>query len=188
MAKSNPSTSGQVVDGILILDKPGGMTSNQALQRVKRLLQVRKAGHCGSLDPMATGILPICLGQATRFSGYLLEADKTYLAKCRLGQTTSTADAEGSLVEQSEVCVDRSQIEEALVNFRGNIKANDCISLRGPDRKSSANRDLSPSTSWNCGRSTSPVTRSNSKSVAPRVLTFEVWPRISVTHSVAEHI
>lgn len=76
------------VDGVLILDKPIGLSSNQALQQLRRLYRARKAGHCGSLDPLASGVLPVCMGQATKFSSYLLGAHKTYRATCRLGQTT----------------------------------------------------------------------------------------------------
>ena len=119
MAVPKPSSVRRDLDGILILDKPAGITSNQALQRVKKLLRARKAGHCGSLDPLATGILPICLGQATRFSGYLLDADKTYLARCRLGQKTTTADAEGEVIEESAVSVDRSRVEAELEKGAG---------------------------------------------------------------------
>ncbi len=110
------------VDGILILDKPIGVSSNQALQRVRRLLRARKAGHCGSLDPLATGVLPICLGEATKFSSYLLGADKSYRALCRLGQTTTTGDAEGEVVETAAVCVDAGQVEELLPRFVGEIE------------------------------------------------------------------
>ena len=122
MAEPKPSSVARDLDGILILDKPAGMTSNQALQRVKKLLCARKAGHCGSLDPLATGVLPLCLGQATKFSSYLLEADKTYLADCRLGQTTTTADAEGEIIDECEVAVERAQIEAILSRFRGDIQ------------------------------------------------------------------
>ncbi len=110
------------VDGILILDKPRGLSSNQALQRVRRILRARKAGHCGSLDPLATGVLPICLGQATRFSGYLLGASKTYRAHARLGQVTTTGDAEGEIVERRPVAVDRDKVEAVLARFRGSIE------------------------------------------------------------------
>lgn len=112
------------VDGVLVLDKPAGITSNRALQRVRRLFQARKAGHCGSLDPLATGVLPICLGQATRFSGYLLGADKRYRATCRLGVTTTTGDAEGEIIETSEVAVDldRETIERVCRRFVGDIE------------------------------------------------------------------
>lgn len=122
MPERRSSTGRRDLDGVVILDKPPGISSNQALQTVKRLLGARKAGHCGSLDPMATGVLPICVGQATRFSGYLLGADKTYLARCRLGQTTTTADAEGELTSEREVDVDRSRINDVLAGFRGDIE------------------------------------------------------------------
>ena len=121
MVETNPSSARRDLDGILILDKPVGLTSNQALQRVKRMLRARKAGHCGSLDPLATGVLPLCLGQATKFSSYLLAADKAYLATCRLGQTTTTADAEGEVIDAREVEVNRAQIEAVLPRFRGEI-------------------------------------------------------------------
>ena len=91
------------VSGILLLDKPKGVTSNRALQQMKRLFQAKKAGHTGSLDPLATGMLPICFGQATKFSEYLLTADKTYVVTAQLGVKTTTADAEGEVVSQSEV-------------------------------------------------------------------------------------
>ena len=83
------------VDGILLLDKPIGLSSNQALQRVKRALLAKKAGHTGSLDPLASGMLPLCFGEATKVAGYLLDADKTYRATVRLGERTATGDAEG---------------------------------------------------------------------------------------------
>jgi tRNA pseudouridine55 synthase len=90
---------GRDISGILLLDKPGGMTSNAALQRVKRLFQARKAGHTGSLDPLATGMLPLCFGEGTKVSGFLLEADKRYEVTCRLGEITDTGDAEGQVLE-----------------------------------------------------------------------------------------
>jgi tRNA pseudouridine55 synthase len=107
------------IDGILLLDKPSGQSSNQALQRVRRLYRARKAGHCGSLDPLATGLLPICLGQATRFSSYLLGASKIYRAGCRLGQTTTTGDAEGEIVGESPVSVDENRLARVLAGFLG---------------------------------------------------------------------
>ena len=110
------------VDGILILDKPIGYSSNQALQQVRRLYRACKAGHCGSLDPLATGVLPICLGEATKFSSYLLGANKTYRATCRLGETTTTGDAEGAVVERRPVVVDAKQIRQSLVQFIGEIE------------------------------------------------------------------
>ncbi len=107
------------VDGILILDKPFGCSSNQALQQVRKLYCARKAGHCGSLDPMATGVLPICLGQATRFSSYLLSANKTYRATCCLGKTTVTGDAEGEVTATATVDVDAVRIKQVLDEFTG---------------------------------------------------------------------
>src|SRR2546423_37382 len=89
-------------DGILLLDKPEGLTSNAVLQRVKRLYQAEKAGHTGSLDPIATGLLPICFGQATKLSGFLLEGDKRYRVSAQLGVKTSTGDREGDAIAQSD--------------------------------------------------------------------------------------
>ena len=110
------------IDGIVLLDKPLGLSSNQALQQVRKLFQARKAGHCGSLDPLATGVLPICLGEATKFSSYLLGANKCYRASCRLGQTTASGDAEGEIIETSTVQVDVTQIEQLLPRFVGEIE------------------------------------------------------------------
>jgi tRNA pseudouridine55 synthase len=109
------------VDGVLLFDKPSGLTSNAALQRVKRLYAAERAGHTGTLDPMATGLLPICLGEATKFGGALLEADKRYTATLKLGVTTSTGDAEGELLQQEPVAVTEAQLREALDAFRGPI-------------------------------------------------------------------
>ena len=94
---------GDPVHGVMLLDKPEGMTSNAALQRVRRLLNARKAGHTGTLDPMATGLLPLCFGDATKFSADLLHADKGYVARVKLGATTSTGDAEGEILETRTV-------------------------------------------------------------------------------------
>jgi tRNA pseudouridine55 synthase len=110
------------IDGVLILDKPIGVSSNHALQQVRRLFRARKAGHCGSLDPLATGVLPICLGQATKFSSYLLGAHKRYRATCRLGQTTTTGDAEGEVIEHRPVAVDRERLLQLLPQFIGQIE------------------------------------------------------------------
>ena len=88
---------GERVDGVLLLDKPGGMTSNLALQKARRLLNAAKAGHTGTLDPMATGLLPLTFGEATKFSADLLDADKAYRATLKLGVTTTTGDAEGEV-------------------------------------------------------------------------------------------
>jgi len=100
---SRRNKHGRIISGILLLDKPVGLSSNAALQKVKRLFNARKAGHTGSLDPLASGILPLCLGEATKISGYLLNADKKYQAICQLGITTTTADSEGDVITESEV-------------------------------------------------------------------------------------
>ena len=119
---SRRRSRGRRIDGILPLDKPAGAGSNRALQQVKRLYQAAKAGHTGSLDELATGLLPICLGEATKVSGYLLDADKYYRATCRLGIKTNTGDAEGEIVsEQAVPALDRDTIEAALARFRGEI-------------------------------------------------------------------
>jgi len=97
MARRRPR--GRNVNGILLLDKPLGLTSNEALQRVKRIYKAQKAGHTGSLDPLADGLLPVCLGAATKLSAFLLDADKHYQVRVRLGETTSTGDAEGEVVQ-----------------------------------------------------------------------------------------
>jgi len=108
--------------GILLLDKPRGLTSNAALSRAKRVLGIRKAGHTGALDPLATGLLPLCFGQATKVSAFLLDADKGYLAEVTLGQTTASGDAEGEVIERREVPdIDRAGLEEVLDEFRGPI-------------------------------------------------------------------
>jgi tRNA pseudouridine55 synthase len=112
----------RAIDGVLLLDKPLGLSSNQALQQVKRLYQAAKAGHTGSLDPLATGLLPICLGEATKFSHFLLDADKSYRALVKLGSTTTTGDAEGEVLNRSEVNVTQVQLHSVLKNFIGQIK------------------------------------------------------------------
>lgn len=98
------------VDGVLLLDKPGGMSSNDALQKARRLFSAEKGGHTGTLDPMATGLLPLCFGEATKFSADLLNADKTYEAELCLGITTRTGDAEGEVIEKRPVAVDAAAI------------------------------------------------------------------------------
>lgn len=110
------------VHGVLLLDKPLGLSSNQALQKVKWLLRAEKAGHTGTLDPLATGVLPLCFGAATKFSQNHLDADKTYEAVVRLGQTTTTADAEGEILRQRDVQVNLSQIEAVALRFTGAIE------------------------------------------------------------------
>lgn len=114
---------GRRINGIVLLDKPLGCTSNAALQDVKRLFQARKAGHTGSLDPLATGMLPLCLGEATKLSAFLLDADKRYQFVCRLGITTATADAEGEITQQRPVGqYDDAQIAAVLASFTGLIE------------------------------------------------------------------
>jgi tRNA pseudouridine55 synthase len=121
MARRAPR--GRAVDGILILDKPIGLGSNEVLQRVKRLYQARKAGHTGSLDRLASGLLPICFGEATKISGFLLNADKSYEAVIRLGVRTTTADAEGEVIERRPVpALSEEDIEAVLARFRGAIE------------------------------------------------------------------
>jgi tRNA pseudouridine55 synthase len=114
---------GRTLDGILLLDKPAGMSSNQALQRARRLYDAAKAGHTGSLDPLATGILPLCFGEATKFSQFLLDADKAYLSTLVLGRETTTGDADGEQVsDQDASAVDREAVAAALEAFRGEIE------------------------------------------------------------------
>lgn len=113
---------GRAVDGILILDKPTGPSSNQVLQTVKRLFGASKAGHTGSLDPLATGVLPICFGEATKFSQFLLEADKVYFATFCLGIATATGDTQGEILRQTCAAqLTMEQVEAALSQFRGVI-------------------------------------------------------------------
>ena len=112
---------GDRVDGVLLLDKPVGVTSNRALQTARRLLNARKAGHTGTLDPMASGLLPVMLGEATKFSADLLDADKAYRATVELGVTTTTGDAEGEVVERRPVAIKAGAVDEVLARFTGEI-------------------------------------------------------------------
>src|ERR1700732_2341842 len=100
------------VNGILLLDKPAGMTSNKALQKVKHLFKAKKAGHTGSLDPIASGMLPICFGEATKFSQFLLESDKSYEVIAKLGEQTTTGDSEGQVIARADVHVTLQQIKD----------------------------------------------------------------------------
>lgn len=109
------------VDGVLLLDKPQGLSSNTALQIARRLLNAEKAGHTGTLDPMATGLLPLCFGEATKFSSELLDADKAYEATLKLGVTTTTADAEGEVLQTRPVAVTQVMLDAALAKFTGPI-------------------------------------------------------------------
>jgi tRNA pseudouridine55 synthase len=110
------------VDGILLLDKPAGITSNAALQRVRRLYAARKAGHTGSLDPLATGMLPLCFGESTKFAGHLLDADKSYQVRLRFGIRTDTGDADGQVVvADGRDMVEADELATAIAAFRGDI-------------------------------------------------------------------
>jgi len=113
---------GRQVNGVLLLDKPHGLSSNHALQTVKRIYFAQKAGHTGALDPLATGMLPICLGEGTKFSQYLLDTDKTYQVTAKLGIRTTTSDVGGEIVSEKDVNVSGEQLAEALNTFRGTTK------------------------------------------------------------------
>lgn len=111
------------ISGIVVLDKANGLSSNAALQEVKRLYEANKAGHAGSLDPLATGVLPVCLGEATKVSQFLLDSDKRYRARIKLGIRTDTGDSEGSIIERNEgISVSRKAIERALTKFKGEVE------------------------------------------------------------------
>ncbi len=126
------------VDGVLLLDKGTGCTSNAALQQAKRLYKAAKAGHTGTLDPLATGLLPLCFGEATKFAAGLLDADKSYRAHIRLGVTTTTADAEGEVLDTRPVpALSRAVVEAALARLRGPI-------LQLPPMHSALKRDGKP--------------------------------------------
>src|SRR5579864_1669339 len=111
------------VHGILLLDKPANMTSNGALQRVKRLFEAKKAGHTGSLDPIATGMLPLCFGEATKFSQFLLESDKSYYVTAQLGVQTATGDREGEVIATKPVVdVTEARLKQVMLQFQGEIE------------------------------------------------------------------
>ena len=122
MNLARPRIARRAVHGVLLLDKPLGLSSNDALQKAKRLLRAEKAGHTGTLDPLASGLLPLCFGAATKFSQTSLDADKRYTATLTLGQTTTTADLEGSLVHERPVSVTRAYIEAACRRFTGPLQ------------------------------------------------------------------
>jgi len=119
LGRKRKQSFGDPVDGILLLDKPAGITSNEALQRARKLLGARKAGHTGSLDPIATGLLPLCFGSSTRWSGYFLGSDKSYKATVRLGETTETGDSEGAVTARRPVNVSESHVRSILQEFVG---------------------------------------------------------------------
>lgn len=118
MARRNKK--GRPVTGIVLVDKPSGHSSNHVLQQVKRLFNARKAGHTGSLDPLASGVLPVCLGEATKLSGYLLDADKQYLVTCQLGVTTDSGDSDGQVLEQTPIPeFDQQALQSIIDTFIG---------------------------------------------------------------------
>jgi tRNA pseudouridine55 synthase len=121
-AEARPKRVRVPVHGVLLLDKPVGLSSNDALIKAKRLLNAEKAGHTGTLDPFATGLLPLCFGEATKFAQDLLDADKTYETIVHLGVTTSTGDTEGEVIATRPVDVIPEQIDAALAQFRGPIE------------------------------------------------------------------
>lgn len=127
----------RALDGVLLLDKPLGLTSNAALQSARRLYNAAKAGHTGTLDPLATGLLPLCFGEATKFAGELLDADKAYAATLRLGITTDSADAEGKQLVVRPVQVSRQQVDSVLRRFVGEI-------MQVPPMHSALKRDGKP--------------------------------------------
>ncbi len=113
---------GRNIAGIVVLDKPAAMSSNGAVQKAKRLFSAQKVGHTGSLDPLATGVLPLCFGEATKFSQFLLTSDKTYLVRIKLGVCTDTGDSDGEILDtRSADSVTREQVESALASYRGEI-------------------------------------------------------------------
>jgi len=163
-----PKKPRDLVDGVLLIDKPVGLSSNDALIKAKRVVNAKKAGHTGTLDPFATGLLPLCFGEATKFSQDLLEADKTYDAVVHLGITTTTGDTEGEAVETRPVNVTAEQIDAALAKFRGPI-------LQVPPMYSALKRDGKAFTStrakgsrWNATPVPSRSTRSRCWRTTPR--------------------
>ncbi len=121
-ANEGPRRKRQRIDGVVLLDKPSGMSSNAALQKVRWLYNAAKGGHTGTLDPLASGLLPLCLGEATKFSQMLLDADKMYVARLKLGVRTDTGDAEGAVIEVRPVRVDGAAIDAILPRFRGHLR------------------------------------------------------------------
>ncbi|WCG83664.1 tRNA pseudouridine(55) synthase TruB [Pectobacterium sp. A5351] len=119
---SRPRRRGRDIHGVLLVDKPQGVSSNDVLQKVKRIFNANRAGHTGALDPLATGMLPICLGEATKFSQYLLDSDKRYRVIARFGQRTDTSDADGNVIEERAIGFSATELEQALEGFRGNTQ------------------------------------------------------------------
>ena len=115
-------TRGRDISGCVVVDKPAGQSSNAIVQQVKRIFNARKAGHTGSLDPLATGVLPVCLGESTKFCGYLLDADKTYITTARMGVCTTTGDSEGEVTKTAPADITAADIEQVLPEFTGLIR------------------------------------------------------------------
>ncbi|MCB1663009.1 MAG: tRNA pseudouridine(55) synthase TruB [Pseudomonadales bacterium] len=123
MKRQRRRNQGRPVNGVFLLDKPIGLSSNEALQRVKRIFNAAKAGHTGSLDPLATGMLPICFGEATKFSQFMLEADKVYRTRAKLGVRTASGDSDSDILQTRSVPqLDKEMIETVLQQFRGDIE------------------------------------------------------------------
>ena len=122
MSKRVHNKRGDAVNGVLLLDKPYGITSNAALQKVKTLLYAQKGGHTGSLDPIATGLLPLCFGTSTKLASFFLNADKVYWAKIKFGETTDTGDSEGRVLSKREFRSSKDSILDALAKFKGTIE------------------------------------------------------------------
>ena len=118
---SKPRSNRRQIDGVLLIDKPYDISSNNALQKARWLLNAAKAGHTGVLDPLATGLLPMCLGEATKFSSYLLDADKGYRATVRFGAATSTGDIEGEVVRECPIAFDEARLLQVMQQFVGEI-------------------------------------------------------------------
>ncbi|WP_125562460.1 tRNA pseudouridine(55) synthase TruB [Pseudoalteromonas rubra] len=112
-------SKGRPIDGIVLLNKPQGISSNKALQQAKGIYFAQKAGHTGALDPLATGMLPICFGEATKFTQFLLDTDKTYVVRAKLGERTTTSDSDGEVVETRPVQITRAQLEQDVASFQG---------------------------------------------------------------------
>lgn len=164
----------RALDGVLLLDKPVGLSSNDALMCAKRLYLAKKAGHTGTLDPLASGLLPLCFGEATKFSQDLLDADKTYEATMRLGVRTSTGDAEGEVLETAAVEVERAEIETVCERFVGEI-------VQVPPMYSALKRDGKPLYAY--ARAGQVVEREG-RAVTIRALEIIDWARPDVTFRV----
>ena len=183
-----PAARWRDVDGILLLDKPEGLTSNAALQRARRAYRARKAGHTGSLDPLASGLLPVCFGQATKASALLLDADKTYAVTIALGERTATADREGEVVERADVpALTEAFVRQQAARFLGessrcrrcirpsSMRASGCTGWRARASRSSGRRAASSSGGSNCWRWAPGA--SNSRWIAARELMSGRWPK-----------